>query len=237
MARTFQITKSAALPGASVPRSTVKPRARAALRVTPASASSEVRPNNRVPMLMVSSSEVAGAEPGLQSVASAMWVPADAEGLDGRLALIRQTIERDRQQHGDRSRSGEGGSIGFRGVLEVIARQRVMAGGHLRAAEIGELLRVHLDRQPQVVRGVEQALRLRDIEGDVFAEDIHRIDQPLRVEGGQPVGDDRVDVLVGAARKLRRHRVGGEECGLHRDGISLAPVRVPRAASSPRLRA
>ena len=85
MARTFQITKSAAFPGASAPRSRCRPKARAALRVTPASASSAVRPNSRVPMLIVSRSEVAGAEPGLQSVASAMSAPADRNAAIGGL--------------------------------------------------------------------------------------------------------------------------------------------------------
>src|SRR3569833_1366645 len=57
---TFQATKSAAWPRTSVPHSLCNPRARAALRVTPASASSAVSPNRRVPILIASSKEVDG---------------------------------------------------------------------------------------------------------------------------------------------------------------------------------
>src|SRR5882762_5891831 len=80
MERRFHTTKSAAWPGASAPRSPWTPSARAAWRVTPSSASSAVRPNSRVAMLIASSSEAPGAEPGLQSLAmaSATWCARSA---------------------------------------------------------------------------------------------------------------------------------------------------------------
>ena len=62
-------------PAASAPRSPASPSACAAWRVTPCSASSAVSPNRRVAMLIASSSEVPGAEPGLQSLAIAIAAP------------------------------------------------------------------------------------------------------------------------------------------------------------------
>ena len=65
---------SARWPTASVPRS-ASPSARAACRVTPASASSGVRRNSVHAMFSISSSDVAGEVPGLQSVATAIGTP------------------------------------------------------------------------------------------------------------------------------------------------------------------
>src|ERR1700726_352611 len=138
-----------------------------------------------------------------------------AKGLDGWFALICQTVESDWQQHSYRSRGGEGGSICFGGVLQVITRQRVMSRCHLRAAEIRELLRMHLHGQAAIVGSIEQTLGLRDVKGDALAENVHRVYEPLVMESWQPVGDDRVDVFIGAPGKFGRHRVSGEECRLY----------------------
>src|ERR1700722_15123929 len=144
-----------------------------------------------------------------------------AKGLDGWLALICQAVECDWQQHCYRSRGGESGGICFRGVLQVITRQRVMSGCHLRAAEIRALLRMHLHGQAAIVCSVEQTLGLRDVEGDAFAENVHRVYESLVMEGWQPVGDDRVDVFIGSPGKPRGHRVSGEGWSVDCDRISL----------------
>ena len=59
------------MPGANTPRS-ASPKAFAAWRVTPASASSGVKRNNVQAMFKISSSEVQGELPGLQSVDKAI---------------------------------------------------------------------------------------------------------------------------------------------------------------------
>ena len=71
-----QIAKSAALPASSVPRLSAMPSAWAALRVTPASASSGVMRNRVHAMLSINKSELTGDEPGFESVAMAIGTPA-----------------------------------------------------------------------------------------------------------------------------------------------------------------
>jgi hypothetical protein len=67
--------KSARWPGASLPTSVSMPSAVAAFRVTPASASAGVKPNKVHAMFSISSSDVHGDVPGLQSVAIAIGTP------------------------------------------------------------------------------------------------------------------------------------------------------------------
>src|SRR6185369_9788466 len=87
-----------------------------------------------------------------------------AKSLDRRFAALREAIESNRQQYGYGARSGQGGRILRRCVLQVIARERTVARRHLAATEIGELLGVHLDRQTDALRGLEHLLRLRQVE-------------------------------------------------------------------------
>ena len=83
-------TACASIPVRSMPRS-FSPRARAALRVTPASASSGVRRNSVQPMFRMSSSEEIGEVPGLQSVASAIGTPARRSASTGGRRVSRST--------------------------------------------------------------------------------------------------------------------------------------------------
>ena len=110
----------------------------------------------------------------------------------------------------------------------MIARQRALAGRHERAAEVAELLGVHLDREPERARRREQPLGLRDAEGDVLAEYVHGIDEALRAQLRQPLARDGLDVLIGAAAVFRRQRMGGEERRAHRD--RKRPSQVARDA-------
>ena len=71
----------------------------AAERVTPASASSGVRRKSVAAMFSISSSDVAGELPGLQSLAIAMGTPGLAHRLDGRQLLLAQEIEGAGQDH------------------------------------------------------------------------------------------------------------------------------------------
>ena len=75
-------TKSARWPAASTPRS-VRPKAAAAWRVTPARASSDVKRNSVQVMFSISNKDVHGELPGLQSVDTAIgtpWVRSSAIG-------------------------------------------------------------------------------------------------------------------------------------------------------------
>ena len=71
-----KMAKSAVLPTSSVPWLAERPSAVAAERVTPASASSGVRRKSVAAMFSISSSDVAGELPGLQSLEIAMGTPA-----------------------------------------------------------------------------------------------------------------------------------------------------------------
>ena len=79
------------------------PSARAASRVTPARHSSTVRRNSVAAMFMVSSSEVSGEVPGLQSVASAIGTPCRRNSVDRRRLRLAQEVEGAGQQHRDRA--------------------------------------------------------------------------------------------------------------------------------------
>ena len=130
-------------------------------------------------MLIAVRSEVPGAEPGLQSLATAMAAPGRAQRRDRRRPIGREAIERHRQQHRHRAGARERRGFRFAGVLQVIARERAVARRQQRAAEVSELLGVHLDRHPERVRRREQPLGLRNAEGDALAEHIHGIHQSL----------------------------------------------------------
>ena len=147
---------SARCPTASVPRS-ARPSARAALRVTPASASRGVSRNSVHAMFIISGSDVAGDVPGLQSVAIAIGTPCARSAVERRQPRLAQRIERARQQHGDRAGARHRGDARLVRVFEMVGRQRAELGGKRRAVRVGELVGVQLDRQAVRARRVEHA--------------------------------------------------------------------------------
>ena len=78
----------------------------------------------------------------------------------------------------------------------MVAAQSAVAGRQRRAALVAELLGMQLHRQAQALCGQEDAFGLCRREADGVAEDIHRVDQALRVLAGQP-GRGVGDVVVG----------------------------------------
>ena len=76
------------------------PKARAASRVTPATASSTVRPNRMQAMLAISRSGAKGEVPGLRSVGTAIGTPGPPQSRHRRDLPLAQEIEGARQQHG-----------------------------------------------------------------------------------------------------------------------------------------
>src|SRR5688572_13588168 len=86
----FQITMSAILPGSMLPRTLRRPSARAALRVTPRSASSVVSPNCVQARFMLSCSDASGELPGLRSLATAIGTRfTRSNSIGGRLVSRR----------------------------------------------------------------------------------------------------------------------------------------------------
>ena len=228
---TFQATKSARFPAASVPRSP-RPSARAAWTVIPRSASSGVSRNSVLAMLSISSGDSVGDEPGLWSVAMAIGTPAARRAATGGSLRLAQEVERAGQENGDGAgRRHRRDAVGA-DVFEVVARQRAVFGGERRAVLVAQLLGVQLDRQAEPSRRVEDAPRLRGGEADAVAEAVDGVDQPLAVQCRQPRAH-RVDVLVGAARELGRQRVRRQAGRLH--GERQLAAEAARDAQAARL--
>ena len=72
-------------------------------------------------MFSASSSEAPGAEPGLQSLATAMAIPCVAHRCNRRLSGFSETIKRDGQQDSDGAGSRQRADILGSRVLQVIA--------------------------------------------------------------------------------------------------------------------
>ena len=103
----------------------------------------------------------------------------------------------------------------------MVGGQAVETRRQRRTAEVAELVGMQLHRQAERARGLEHAPRLRRREADAFAERIHRIDQPFRMQSRQPA-DGGVDVAVGIVRELGRQRMRGEIRGPHFDAEAFA---------------
>ena len=166
-------------------------------------------------MFIASSSEAPGAEPGLQSVATAIGTPWRAERVDRRQLRLGEHVERDRQQHRDGAGPRECRGVVLGRVLEVIAGERAVPRGHLAAADVRQLLGVQAHRQAERPRGREQPVALRGGERDVLAVRIDRVDQPLR---------SRSDAAASRRRPGRRSRPRGPR--------TRAAARAPRAGWS-----
>ena len=120
------MARSARFPASSVPRSD-SPRAFAASRVTPASASSGVMRNRVQPMLSVSSRRREGEEPGLQSVARAIGTFMRTQKIHRRQLRFPQRIESARQQNGHASAPCKRFDSCFIGeVFKMVGRERAI---------------------------------------------------------------------------------------------------------------
>ena len=129
-------------------------------------------------MFIASRSEVIGEEPGLQSVATAIGTPWARKAAIGGSLRFAQGVERARQHHRDRPRRRHRGRVGVVRVFEMIGGQRAERAASARAAQVRELLGMKLDRQPEFPRPPEDPRDLRGVEGDAFAEAVHRVGQP-----------------------------------------------------------
>ena len=122
------------------------------------------------------------------------------------------------------------GGAGLVGVFEMVGRQRAEARGERRAAEVGELVGMQLDRQAERLRRVEDARDLLGREGDALAEAVDGVGQPFGGDGRQHLVDDQVDIGVLVALGFRRQRMRAEEGGARPSPAARSPSR--RAARS-----
>ncbi|MNQ96883.1 N-formimino-L-glutamate deiminase [compost metagenome] len=91
-----------------------------------------------------------------------------------------------------------------------------------------QLLRMELDRQTQLQRGLEHPFNLRRRERKVLAERIHGIHQAFGCQHRQHAPRDLVDVIIGAPREFRRQGMRGQAGRAHGQGQGVAqPPRHP----------
>jgi len=171
-----QSAKSARLPTSSVPSSRCRPRAHAACRVAPASASSGVRPNKVQAMLSTRRSEVQGEVPGFASVDTAMGTPrrAASRPAGGRLA---QRVIGAGQEHRHRSGRRERLDAALAHELEMIRGQCAIGGRELRAAHVAQLTGMQMGGETKPLCRCQKRPGLIERECDVLAERVHRIDE------------------------------------------------------------
>ncbi|MCY1415763.1 hypothetical protein D9M71_312560 [compost metagenome] len=97
----------------------------------------------------------------------------------------------------------------------MVGRQAVVARDQRAGALVGQLLGVRLDRQSVARGGGEHPFALRRAEGDVLAEHVYRIGQPLGGGCRDHLRADQLDVGIAAAGVLLRQGVGAEQGGDH----------------------
>jgi len=168
-------------------------------------------------MFIASSSDVAGALPGLQSVATAMRARCLRKGRDRRRGRFADTVIGAGQHH--RDGGGARNRLGARlvGVFEVVGRKRTKARGEAGGAQVRELVGVQLHRQAMPPRRFEDARHLLRRKADTVAEGIDGVGEPLRRDRRQPFLDDEVDVAVLVTPRFRRQRMRRQIAGRHSD--------------------
>ena len=135
---------------------------------------------------------------------------------------VAQRVVGARQQHGHGACGLHGGNATLRQMLDVVARQRAVAGRQRRAAHVRQLLGMQLDGDAELLRRPEDLLGLGQREGDALAEHIHRIHQPFGGQRGQHVVADEVDVVLAAPCVFGRQGVRAQKSGAHRHPKHLA---------------
>jgi hypothetical protein len=139
-------------------------------------------------MLIISSSDSTGDEPGLWSVAMAIGTRRRRAALHRRQPGFAQEVVGAGQQHGHGAGGAHRRDAVGRQVFQVVARQRAEPRRQCRAVLVAQLLGMQLDRQAQAARGVEHAFGLFGAEGDVVAEHVDGVDQAgLQLAGSQPI--------------------------------------------------
>ena len=171
---------------------------------------------------MVVSSEWMGEDPGLRSVEMAIGTLAWRRAPTGGCCFSFRVIESAGKQHGDGAGFGDGLNPILIEIFDVIDRKRAERGGHLGAAEVGELLGVELDGQVVAAGGGEDAGGLLDAESNLLAEGIDGIGELLVGDGGEGLIADEFQVAVAVVLEFRRQGVGAEKAGDDIDRAELS---------------
>lgn len=135
------------------------------------------------------------------------------QDFDGRRALLAQCIKRSGQKHGDGSGRGHGLCAVFVEIFEMIGRKRAIRCGQFCAAKIGKLFRMELYRKTKGFRLVKHKTYLRGRERYAFAEAVHGIHQPFGMGSFKSGENDLGNIVISAASKFRRDRMGREIAG------------------------
>ena len=93
----------------------------------------------------------------------------------------------------------------------MIGGERAEPGGERGALQVGELLRMQLDRQALRAGGFKHTAGLRRGEPNPLAEGVDGVGQTLGGDGRDHLEADEVDVTIGVARELGRQSVGAKE--------------------------
>ena len=115
------------------------------------------------------------------------------------------------------------------GPLQMVRRPGSQTGGQGSASLVGELVGVKPQAQPGLPPGSQDPLALRRSEGDLVAEGVHGIGQPLRCRPGDHLLADQVD--VGHPGDLRTP--GGRTWAPRKAGLDLDRSGSPEPPSPP----
>ena len=141
-----------------------------------------------------------------------------AEGGNGGGLRFAQGVEGAGEEHGNGARGGHERGVAGGCVFEMVGGERVHAGRKGRAAGMGELFGMELDREVQRFCCGKDLGDLIGGEGDGFAEGVDVVDKPLGGEAAQSGQADLVEIGLGAALVIGRDGVGAEEGGDDADG-------------------
>ena len=147
------------------------------------------------------------ALPGLKSVASATAAPASTSARAGGIGRPRKSALAGSSTP-TTSLAGERAHAVGAGRLEVVDRPCAELDRERDRALLGELVAVQAQREPGVAARLEVAARLRRVERAALEEDVGGLGDLRRL--GQHLGEREVEVRVGVAVELRRHRVRAE---------------------------
>ena len=98
----------------------------------------------------------------------------------------------------------------------MVGGQRAEFGRERRAAHVGKLLGVELDRQAMGARRLEHTADLPAVEGDGLAEPVDRVGEAGGGDPGDHLLANKIDVAVGVAVILGGDGMGAEEGGADR---------------------
>ena len=135
-----------------------------------------------------------------------------------------QQIEGAGQQHRHRAPFAHRPRVLFGGVFEMVGGERAVARRQPRAAQRRELLGVQLHRQAKLDGLIEYARHLRRRKGQMLAEGVHRVRQPVGFHLRQNALANQIDPAVGILFKFRWKGVRRQAGRQHVDGRAFAQL-------------